>query len=252
MGVESGASDNAPAREPAAPSDQTPANGETRPAAVALEPRQRWRLVFERHADAPPLQQKDLLVAWQEGLAASGLPFVPPDRPRLSFAAALPVGMPAKRELVDVLLSERRPIDEVRRAVLAALPAGHTLIELHDVWLGEPPLPGQIAAADYSIELEGEPDRDALTEAAKRLLASPTLRRPKPKGGGDYDLRPLLDAMAVDAAGPSVVLRITTRFDPERGAGRPEEVVAALAELAQVDLQAARIARERVVLMSER
>ena len=226
-------------------------SGEGRPVAVAPEPRQRWRLIYQRLADAPPLNQKELLAAWQDGLAACGLPFVPPDRPRLSFAAALPAGMPADRELLDLLLSERRTIDEVRRAIVAALPAGHQLIELHDVWLGEPPLPGQTAAADYRIALESNPDAAVLGDAAASLLASSTLRRAKPKGEGDYDLRPLLEAIAVATAGPSVELQVRVRFDPERGAGRPDEVVAALAEAAGVGLQIASIARERVILASE-
>lgn len=230
--------------------------GEVKPVAVSLEPRQRWRVVFRRRSDAPPLQQKELLAAWQDGLGASGLPFVPADRPRLSFAAALPVGMAAERELLDLLLSDRRPIEEVRRAIVGALPDGHELIELHDVWLGEPPLPGQAAAADYRIELKGAPNAPALAEAAGRLLAAHSLRRPKPKGGGDYDLRPLLDEIAVDGArdgaGKQVLLRVRTRFDPERGAGRPDEVVAALSELAGADLTITTIVRERVVLASER
>jgi radical SAM-linked protein len=192
------------------------------------------------------------LAAWQDGLTGCGLPFVPPDRPRLSFAAALPVGMAAERELVDVLLSERLPVDQVRRAVVGALPAGYELIELHDVWLGEPPLPGQTAAADYRIDLEGRPDAAALADAAARLIASARLVRPKPKGGGDYDLRPLLDAVEIDVGGGPIVLRVRTRFDPERGAGRPDEVVAALADLVGAELSIATIVRERVVLASER
>jgi hypothetical protein len=221
--------------------------------------------VFRRLAEAPPLQQKELLAAWQDGLAACGLPFVPPDRPRLAFAAALPVGMPAERELVDVLLSERRPIDEVRGAIISALPVAHELLTLHDVWLGEPPLAGQAAAADYRIELDGTPDAAALAVAAARLLGSSTLRRAKPKGGGDYDLRPLLEDLVVESdlpvegagegasgVGGAVVLRVRTRFDPERGAGRPEEVVGALAQFAAAELAIATIVRERVVLASER
>jgi radical SAM-linked protein len=223
---------------------------------VSLEPRQRWRLTFRRRADAPPLQQKELLAAWQDGLAATGLPLVPPDRPRLSFAAALPVGMAAERELVDLLLSERRPIHEVRHALVAALPAGHELRELHDVWLGEPPLPGQLAAAEYRMELAGTPDPAALAGAASRLLASTSLVRPKPKGGGDYDLRPLLDQITVEESGPggggAVALGVRTRFDPERGAGRPDEVVEALAELLGDAIPVDRIVRERVVLASQR
>ena len=164
--------------------------------------------------------------------------------------------MAAERELVDVLLSERLPIDRVRPAIVGALPAGHELTELHDVWLGEPPLPGQTAAADYRIVLAGAPDAVELSRAAERLIASASLVRPKPKGGGDYDLRPLLESVAVEAgsaaAGGPVALRARTRFDPERGAGRPEEVVAALADLTGAELTIATIVRERLLLASER
>jgi len=170
--------------------------------------------------------------------------------------------MPAERELVDVLLTERLPIDQMRRAIDRALPAGHELIELHDVWLGEPALPGQTAAADYRIDLAGSPDVGAIEAAAASLIASSSLVRQKPKGGGDYDLRPLLDDVAVERGGADsgaganarklVVLRVRTRFHPERGAGRPDEVVAALAELAGADLSIASIVRDRVVLASER
>ena len=164
--------------------------------------------------------------------------------------------MAAERELVDLLLSERLPIDEVRRGALGALPAGHELRELHDVWLGEPPLPGQVAAAVYRIDLSGTPDTAALAQAASRLLASVSLVRPKPKGGGNYDLRPLLERIAVEDAGPNgrgaVVLSVRTRFDPERGAGRPDEVVAALAELVEEAILADRTVRERLVLAAER
>jgi hypothetical protein len=54
-----------------------------------------------------------------------------------------------------------------------------------------------------------------------------------------------------DAAGGAVGLRIRTRFDPERGVGRPEEVLAALSELAGAPLEVGSIVRERLVLAGE-
>ena len=72
---------------------------------------------------------------------------------------------------------------------------------------------------------------DALTAAAARR-SPPPARSPRVRAKGTaqkaYDLRPLLDEVGVDGERrrrPSV--RIRTRFHPELGSGRPEEVVAA-------------------------
>jgi hypothetical protein len=57
--------------------------------------------------------------------------------------------------------------------------------------------------------------------------------------------------VGVAAAGPPVVLRARTRFHPELGSGRPEEVVAALAEAAGAALEITSIERERLVLADD-
>jgi hypothetical protein len=204
----------------------------------SIEARQRWRIVFERTADAPePLAPGTAAVetfvarlkADGIGVARSG------NRPRLALAAPLPIGISGDRELADVFAAARQPIALVRRAIDGALPAGHGLIDLHDVWLGEPALAAQVEAADYRIEI-GPVDGGAaaLAQACRGLMEAGSLPRSRSKGGRDaiYDLRPLLaDVRAIDA-GQATVLEIRTRFSPERGAGRPDEVVAALSEAA--------------------
>jgi radical SAM-linked protein len=232
------------------------------PIAAPPEPRQRWRVRFRRRPDAPPLPQREQLGAWEAALAASGLPLVgldlPVPRPRLVFAAPLSVGMAAEGELFDLFLTARRAVAEVRPIIAASMPPGHELVDAFDVWLGEPPLSGRLAAADYRLELAATPDppdRAALENACVRLLAAPTLPRTRDKGGRSvgYDLRPLVTSIDVLEATPGVVagLRIRTRFDPERGVGRPEEVLAALSGAIGVPLVAATIVRERVLLAGE-
>ena len=73
-----------------------------------------------------------------------------------------------------------------------------------------------------------------------------SLFRTRDKGGSSvrYDLRPLLESIEVVAGSP-VVLRVRTRFDPQLGNGRPEEVVAALADEVGQDLVIDEIVRER-------
>ena len=168
---------------------------------------------------------------------------------------------------------ERRLVagTEVRERLAGSLPTGHELIEVHDVWLGAPALSGQVVAADYRMNvtiLSGAmPDAVALAGGIRRLLAAAALPRTRDKGGRaiPYDLRPLVAGIEVqpnigarpgDAATEptplrAVQLRIRTRFDPERGVGRPEEVLAALSELSGMSLTAQSTTRERLLLAGE-
>ena len=114
-------------------------------------------------------------------------------------------------------------------------------------------LPGRIVAADYRILLDGAVDAAAIERACARLMAAETLPRDRLKSGATvrYDLRPLLAEVGMVEPGPPVVVRARTRFHPELGTGRPDEVIGALAEAAGEPLQAASIVRERLILADE-
>jgi radical SAM-linked protein len=226
-------------------------------ASAVIEPRQRWRLTFARAAAAAGATHRELADSWIAALAATlPLPRSEGSRPRpaLSFAAPLPVGMAAERELADLCLAERLPAWHVREAVCAAAPAGIAIASVHDVWLGAAPLAAMVAAADYRVILAAGVDRTPadIRDAAVRLLASPTLERRRPRGTDSvaYDLRPLLAAISVRDTVPTVVC-IRTLFHPERGAGRPEEVLAALGEVLGTPLEAAETVRERVLVAED-
>jgi radical SAM-linked protein len=167
----------------------------------------------------------------------------------VSFAAPLPVGMAAERELIDVVLTERWPVWRVRDALDRLIPSGWRLVDVFDVWLAGPPLAGRVAAADYRIELGGQPDAGELARAAAELMSAPRIPRERRKGDGtvSYDLRRLLTTVSVDAVRPPVV-RTRTRFDPELGTGRPEEVIGALGDQLGVSLEVRAIVRERLLL----
>ena len=225
----------------------------------ALEPRQRWRLIVGRGPEAGTLSQRDVGEAWIAAVEASGLPAVPgssdPPRPRLAFGAPLPIGMAAEGELIDLVLAERWPRWRVRAALEPVMPSGWRLLDLSDVWLGGPALAGVVAAADYRITLDasdGIASAD-VAAAATTVLAATTLPRRREKGGGsvDYDLRPLLLAIDIADVGPPVIVRVRTRFHPSLGTGRPEEVVAALADALGRPLTASSMVRERLIPADE-
>ena len=160
--------------------------------------------------------------------------------------------MAAERELIDVVLVERWPAWRVREALEGRLPEGWRLVELLDVWLAGPPLAGRVAAADYRIEIAGSVDASALGGVAAELLAADRLPRDRARGAATvtYDLRPLLIDVGVEP-GPPVIVTTRTRFHPELGTGRPEEVLAALADRLGGELTAASIVRERLILVDD-
>ncbi len=221
----------------------------------SAEGRQRWRIVFRR---TPLPEAAGQLDAWADALAASGLPVIRrADEPvpmRPSLAAPLPAAFAGEGEMLDVILSERLPVDVVRRRLADSIPDGCTLVDIHDVRLGEPALPGRVVAADYRIVLGGDgplPDGDEVREAAATLLAADALPRERDRGASRvaYDLRPLLVDVRLADAGPPPAIDCRVRFDPERGVGRPAEVVAALAEVVGVpSLRAASVVRRRLLL----
>ena len=227
------------------------------PARPRQEARQRWRLVLRRSTEAPALTQREIAEAWEEAAVTSGLPVAWTDaatpRIRLAFGAPLPVGVGGEAELMDLYLTERWPTWRVRKVLAEKLPAGWTLVDLYDVWLAGPALPGRVVAADYRIELAGRAEARVVEAACARLMARETLPRDRLKGGMAvrYDLRPLLADIRVVESGPPVVVRARTRFHPELGTGRPDEVIAALAEAAGEPLSAASVTRERLILADD-
>jgi radical SAM-linked protein len=145
-------------------------------------------------------------------------------------AAPLPVGVAGEREVVDLYLAERLPASAVRAAVAAILPAGTSLVGLHDVWVGAPSAPAAVVAADYRVLVAGP--RWAVEGAVRALLGAVTLprERRREKKTTAYDLRPLILGLEVRASdGSGVTLAMRLRHAPD-AVGRPEEVVAALGE----------------------
>ena len=211
--------------------------------------------MLARAPGVPDASGRDQTEAWESALERSGLPSFRPTgraRARVAFGAPLPAGIAAERELADIVLTSFEPAWRVREALADRLPAGWRLVDLYDVWLGAPALAGQVVAADYLIDL-GDADAARVAVAAGALLTASSLPRERLKGSTvvRYDLRPLLLDVRLMDGGPPTVARVTTRFHPELGTGRPAEVVAALGDAAGLALVVGSVVRERLILADE-
>ena len=184
-------------------------------------------------------------MAWTEGARP---------RPRIAFGAPLPVGMAANAELIDVVTTARWPAWRVREALDGprCRPVGgwsnsKTSGSARRRWPGgsRRQIPARTRRKPRRVD-------GSARGRGRALLAAPRLPRERAKGDGtvEYDLRPLLIDVAIEA-GPPVVVTTRTRFHPELGTGRPEEVVAALGERLGAPLEAASIVRERLVLSDD-
>lgn len=246
-----------PATEP--PSPPTDATVPVaRPGPAVAPARQRWRL----YVSVPALTEADRANAgggrgWSDITAAAALPMAgEPGRPKVAQAAPLALGMAGEREVVDLYLAERLPLADVREAIAAALPAGWSLVDLHDVWVGAPAAPAALVAADYRAIVAGAARR-AIEGAVLALMAADTLprERRREKKTTAYDLRPLIERLEVRAGGlDGVTLALRLHHAPD-AVGRPDEVIAALGEppapALAVPLILRSIVRERLVMVDE-
>jgi len=257
-------SGNVPAVPPAVPPDDPSKSAppDVPPAAPPSSgPRQRWRLYLRLPATQLPGELPAGAGAWASLLERSGLPLAgEPGRGRVAPAAQLPLGIAGEREIVDVVLAGRLPATEVRERVRAGLPPPVELVDLHDVWVGAPSASAALVAADYRVEVAGVSPL-GLRVAAEALLAVSTLprERRREKKTQTIDLRPLIISLSVagvlppagaDADAVTAVLRTRLRHRPDT-VGRPEDVVAALAEPPAPplggEIRVLRIVRERLL-----
>jgi len=230
------------------------------PTAVPAGVRQRWRITYRREPVVADRVGRPAIESWAACLAESGLPVAGLDagggRARFAVGAPLPAGAGGEAELLEIWLTERLPAWWVRERLEPVLPEDHGWVAAEDVWLGAPSLPGQVAAADWRIELASprpsSPELGRLVTAARSLLASASIPRVRMKGTTEkrYDLRPLVADLRVEP-GPRPAVVARTRFDAELGAGRPDEVIAALSDAAGTPVEIGTMTRIRLILADD-
>lgn len=176
-------------------------------------------------------------------------------RARLKLAANLPVGIELQGEVLEAYFDELVPIERLQAAA-EEFPEGVELRAAKEVWHGFPSAASQVRSAEYEVAVRGDETltSDALRGAVVRLLATRALEGKRRRGEterrsdvGNRDLRPLIEdveVLDVDETSHSGRLRAVLRLDAT-GAGRPEDVVAAL----DLPLRVAEVVRTRLLFV---
>jgi radical SAM-linked protein len=205
-----------------------------------VEAQQRVRIVFSKDAELKYISHLDLLRVWERALRRARVPlaysqgFNP--RPKLLFAAALPVGCTGRAEMLDLLLERRVELRTFASDLKEQLPGGLELRSISEVALALPPLPSEVVASEYEVRVQAGEDIKPVQARLDGLLAAATIprSRQRPDGVRAYDLRPLVQSLElVGRHGDALIIRMRLQADA-RGTGRPDEVMAALGMTEQV------------------
>lgn len=172
------------------------------------------------------LSHLDLMRAWQRAIRRAGLPvahsagFNP--HPKMSFAAALPVGVTSEAEYLDIRFKE--PIDQGSLERLkATLPPGLTVLNSRTVPLESPSLMAVSGAAEWIVPL---PEQEVAELALRvgNILKEQELavQRAGKKGSKTVNIRPLIYRLEADTQQQRLVMLLATGGD---GGAKPREVL---------------------------
>lgn len=212
---------------------------------------QRLRLTFSKMRPARFVGHLDLALTLERALNRAEIPIAYTQgfnrRPRMAFAAPLPLGFYSEGELVDLWLAERMDPNLALEQMMQKMAPGIGISQVDDVPLRSPSLQAITLAAIYSVDLLDPLGRADLVKRIRRIMSSHQLfqQRKKSKDKVEkYDLRPLIVDLQLSETGTdqsSITMKLLLM---EGKTGRPDEVLQAM----DLDPYAARICRTKIIL----
>ena len=205
----------------------------------------RARITFTKQGALRYTGHLDLHRLWERAMRRADLPlsysqgFHP--QPKISLAAALPLGFSSLGEVLDVRFNDEIPTEEIASRLKDNLPADIQITNVIKVDEREPALQTQVLSAMYDVHLTEPVDGSDLTRKINELMMSESL--PRERRGKFYDLRPLIEMLSViTEVNGKVWLRMA--LSARDGAtGRPEEVLNMLG----IEPEYTRVERTRLI-----
>lgn len=192
---------------------------------------QRLRFRFSKVGPARYISHLDLARTLERALNRARLPVAYTQgfnrRPRLQFAAALPLGFTSEAELGDVWLLETVEPAAAHAQMMSRMAPGILIHEVWEVPLESPAMQAVTVETTFQALLPPEVDVAALRERIDRFLSAESA--PRERRGKPYDLRPLVYGLSL-AQTADAEWQLTLRLALQEGAaGRPDELLDALA-----------------------
>ena len=188
----------------------------------------RFRVTFGKGEPVRYISHLDLMRTWERILRRAGLKLAHSQgfnpRPKLVFAAPLPVAVTSAAEMVDVVVEDELTAAEFVARLQPSLAPGIDVLAAVAIPLEAQAVMASVASSDYLVDL-AEPAE--LDESIARFLASASVLYERSRKGAikQSDMRPAVLGLWSE---PNGKLGMRLRLDVEGLAVRPEEVVQAL------------------------
>jgi radical SAM-linked protein len=201
----------------------------------------RLRITFAKVGPLRYTGHLDLHRLWERAARRAELPlaysqgFHP--QPKLTIAAALPLGFSSRCEVLDMRLEQDITLDGLREKLQATLPTGIQVASVERVDEKLPALQTLVASAEYQVTLTEPSEAAVLKRTLDSVLASESIVRER--RGKTYDLRPLIEELELQPDG-TIFMRLAAR---EGATGRPEEVL----DILGIAFEETRIERTKLI-----
>jgi len=190
----------------------------------------RARITFTKQGALRYTGHLDLHRLWERAMRRADLPlsysqgFHP--QPKISLAAALPLGFSSRGEVLDVRFNDEIPTEEIAARLKDSLPPDIQVTHVETVDEREPALQTQVLSATYDVHLTEPVNGSELTRKVEELMKSESL--PRERRDKLYDLRPLIETLDVITEADGKVWMQMKLAARDGATGRPEEVLNAL------------------------
>ncbi len=165
-------------------------------------------------------------------------------QPKISIAAALPLGFASRAEVLDMKLEQEIDLNDLPARLNATLPTGLQVLKAELVDERAPALQTQVLSATYEVRLTEPVIGAELTRRVKEMMAIESL--PRERRNKPYDLRPLIEMLSVVTESSGEVWLRMTLAAREGATGRPEEVLNALG----IEFETTKIERTKLIFIS--
>jgi radical SAM-linked protein len=205
----------------------------------------RVRITFTKQGALRYIGHLDLHRVWERALRRASLPlsysqgFHP--QPKISLAAALPLGFSSRSEVLDVRLNEDIATEDISARLKDNLPPDIKVLDVQTVDERLPAMQTLVLSAAYDVHLTEPIDGSELKRRVEALMNTETLIRER--RGKTYDLRPLIEMLSIITQADGKAWLKMTLAAREGATGRPEEVLAAL----EIEPETARVERTRLI-----
>jgi radical SAM-linked protein len=209
----------------------------------------RARITFSKQGALRYTGHLDLHRLWERAMRRADLPlsysqgFHP--QPKISIAAALPLGFSSLGEVLDARFNEEIPTKEIATRLKDSLPPDIQIIRVESVDEREPALQTQVLSAAYDVHLTEPVDGSELTRKVEEMMMSESL--PRERRSKFYDLRPLIETLNVITEADGKIWLQMKLAARDGATGRPEEVLDALG----IEPEYTRVERTRLIFQTE-